>query len=479
MNVRELGPGVDLASARGRSGRAEADGASSPFVLPEPARPAPHATTPRAPREDAREPRRNEAAREEPVGAREDDARTGPHATRDGTATRDGHAPVAAAQPRRVASARSTAGDDGSRSGAPEAPSTGASKLPGTDDLPATTEAAAAAHAGSDMTTHPVLPSAAHAADADLPTNMLALLGAAMPAQGAGGPPVPAGHGTPPSLPGSAARAPTGHTIALSAVAMQAPVDAMAAVAPAIPGMAGIPPAAIASAPPAPLQVTPGVPGPAAPTAPTAMPLDGLAALAALAGDAARSSSTGELPAVESSLALATGDTADAASTPGSTPLFAVAPTVRAAEPTTATAAPVAGTVALPATPDDGFDDSFGQRIVWMAEQRITQAEMRVSPEGVGAIDIRLQLDGHRLSAQFTAAHADVRQALEAGMGRLRDMLGQHGMELADAQVGQQSQRDRPTPPSRDPAALDAVDGHEPVTTIRALRSRGLLDVYA
>lgn len=159
-------------------------------------------------------------------------------------------------------------------------------------------------------------------------------------------------------------------------------------------------------------------------------------------------------------------------------PLFSTVAFVRPGDPTTAIAVPA--TVALPATPDDGFDDSFGQRIVWMVEQRIGQAEMRVSPEGIGAIDVRLQLDGNRLTAQFSAAHADVRQALEAGMGRLRDLLGQHGVELADAHVGREGSGRQPGGRDRSSGGMPHGDDPEPrVTTLGAMRARGLIDLYA
>lgn len=137
--------------------------------------------------------------------------------------------------------------------------------------------------------------------------------------------------------------------------------------------------------------------------------------------------------------------------------------------------------LALPKQPGLGFDDAFDQRIVWMAEQRIGQAEMRVSPDGLGPIDVRLQIDGHRVTAQFHAASADVRQALEAGMDRLRDLLGERGMQLADAQVGQQrSQGDRgPAAAARTAEGEAAADDGSVVTTVRSLRARGLVDTYA
>ncbi|WP_462116118.1 flagellar hook-length control protein FliK, partial [Lysobacter xanthus] len=136
-----------------------------------------------------------------------------------------------------------------------------------------------------------------------------------------------------------------------------------------------------------------------------------------------------------------------------------------------------------PLTLDADFDDGLAGRVTWMADQRIDRAEIRVSPEGLGTIDIRLQMDGSRVHAHFHAANADVRQALEGGIDRLRDLLGRQGMELGQAQVGTGGARDDGragrTPggfgsaPSTDGAAEPAV------TTVRVLRGRGLLDEYA
>ncbi|WP_187770670.1 flagellar hook-length control protein FliK [Cognatilysobacter lacus] len=139
----------------------------------------------------------------------------------------------------------------------------------------------------------------------------------------------------------------------------------------------------------------------------------------------------------------------------------------------------------LPLMLNANFDDGLGARVVWMAEQRIDHAQIRVSPEALGPIDIRLQVDGHRVSAQFHAANADVRQALESGMDRLRDMLGRQGMELGQAQVGSGSRQDRSGggsgPAMRDDAATggDATSSEPTVTRVALLRSRGLLDEYA
>ncbi|HEU4775100.1 MAG TPA: flagellar hook-length control protein FliK [Lysobacter sp.] len=147
-------------------------------------------------------------------------------------------------------------------------------------------------------------------------------------------------------------------------------------------------------------------------------------------------------------------------------------------------AAPVltSAPVAMPADPGAGFDDSFGARIGWMAEQRIGHARIRVSPDHVGPIEVRLQLDGTRVSAEFVSANADVRQALEASVGRLRDLLDQQGLQLAHSDVGSgQSGTSGERAASDSSDAPGFADGGSISDNLPApaLMRRGLLDEYA
>ncbi len=150
------------------------------------------------------------------------------------------------------------------------------------------------------------------------------------------------------------------------------------------------------------------------------------------------------------------------------------------------TAAPV---LAQPADPSAGYDDRFANHVSMLAGQRITQATIRVSPEHMGTIDIRLQVDGTQVRAEFHSARADVRQTLEASLPRLRDMLDQHGLQLAHAGVGQgrgqgQGQpqgHTHPTQPAgHDEAGILVLPGQAPSPLPPDFRHpHRLLDVYA
>ncbi len=126
------------------------------------------------------------------------------------------------------------------------------------------------------------------------------------------------------------------------------------------------------------------------------------------------------------------------------------------------------------------FDEDIGDAVRWMADQKIGHAHIKVTPNDLGTVEIRLRLDGDRVHADFSSAQAEVRQALESSLPRLRDMLGQHGFQLAHADVGHQH-----APPSQSGSSLtgeDRGDSAEPtVETPRTVRmtARGLVDAYA
>ncbi|MCD9033961.1 flagellar hook-length control protein FliK, partial [Luteimonas sp. Y-2-2-4F] len=166
-------------------------------------------------------------------------------------------------------------------------------------------------------------------------------------------------------------------------------------------------------------------------------------------------------------------------------PSFALPSLPAPAAPREAAAAP-----AVPLPPAEVSADDFGERVgaqlQWAAERGIGHARIRVSPQDLGPVEVRLRLDGDRLSADFVAAQPEVRQALEQQLPRLRDLLGEHGFVLAHADVGgQAAQHDGPTAdaetdasPRRDDAiAANASTASAPAGA-RTLH-RGLLDAYA
>ena len=85
------------------------------------------------------------------------------------------------------------------------------------------------------------------------------------------------------------------------------------------------------------------------------------------------------------------------------------------------------------------WNEDLGERIVWMNSRGISSAEIRMNPEHMGPISVRIDMNQDQATIAFTAQNSVVRDALEASLPKLREMLSAQQVNLADVSVSQQS----------------------------------------
>ncbi len=143
---------------------------------------------------------------------------------------------------------------------------------------------------------------------------------------------------------------------------------------------------------------------------------------------------------------------------------------------------------AIPTAPGEGaWSQALGERILWMTGRDIQRAELRLTPPHLGPVEIRVSVQNDQASVSFTAQHPFTREALEAALPRLREMLGEANLNLADVDVGQrdagESRGNRWGEPSRGSFGTDGFaqgDGQgEPVPALVGRLSQGLVDDFA
>ncbi|MFQ5643760.1 MAG: flagellar hook-length control protein FliK [Thiogranum sp.] len=86
-----------------------------------------------------------------------------------------------------------------------------------------------------------------------------------------------------------------------------------------------------------------------------------------------------------------------------------------------------------------GWDQALGERIQWMAGQKLQGAQIKLNPAHLGPMEVRIQVQNEQASIQFVSAHGVVREALEAALPRLREIFDASGVELVDVDVSGQS----------------------------------------
>ena len=72
-----------------------------------------------------------------------------------------------------------------------------------------------------------------------------------------------------------------------------------------------------------------------------------------------------------------------------------------------------------------------------------TEARLQLSPIELGRLAITVQTEGDDTRVSFVVENSQARSAVEASLPRLREMLEQSGLSLADAEVTEQHQSDR------------------------------------
>lgn len=138
---------------------------------------------------------------------------------------------------------------------------------------------------------------------------------------------------------------------------------------------------------------------------------------------------------------------------------------------------------------DNAWAGDFAQKIVWMAHHDQQAAQITLNPPQLGPVQVTVQVNGDQASATFVAPHAEVRQAIEDSLPRLREMFAAAGINLGQANVGSQFPQqgngdgwNRGTShiSTGDNAILQGKIGPEnTILPTGAIRGRGMVDLFA
>ncbi len=138
---------------------------------------------------------------------------------------------------------------------------------------------------------------------------------------------------------------------------------------------------------------------------------------------------------------------------------------------------------------DQTWSSDFAQKVVWLVNNDKQSAQLTLNPPQMGPIEISLNVDKGSASATFVSANAEVRDAIETAMPRLREMFASAGIQLGQTNVSSESFRQQSEgsmgnggqAPSRVDNAILAGDSGDPLTTraFGAKAANGLVDLFA
>jgi flagellar hook-length control protein FliK len=124
------------------------------------------------------------------------------------------------------------------------------------------------------------------------------------------------------------------------------------------------------------------------------------------------------------------------------------------------------------------WNDELGGRLTWMAANGRESASLRLSPENLGPLEVRISVQDGEAKVWFNAAHADTRSALEQSLPRLREMFASQGLVLADSGVFRDAPRDHASNNASSDATSAAEQTGDVNVTSVTIAHAGLVDTY-
>lgn len=134
-----------------------------------------------------------------------------------------------------------------------------------------------------------------------------------------------------------------------------------------------------------------------------------------------------------------------------------------------------------------GWSEAMGQRIVMMASENVQQAEIRLNPEGLGPMQVVLSLEKGAADVQFLAHDAQVREALQAALPKLQEMLSSAGFSLDKVSIdsgsaknqGSQGNAEQFQQQRRGSGQSESETAAMPVSRVIVQSSPGRIDTFA
>jgi len=126
------------------------------------------------------------------------------------------------------------------------------------------------------------------------------------------------------------------------------------------------------------------------------------------------------------------------------------------------------------------FAQELGDQIAWMGSGQIKEARIKLHPEELGSMDVRVNLDGGKVNVAIVAQHPAAVHAVQQTLSHLDTMLAHHGLSLGQADVGQgqAGQAGTGQGSAGDPDGRSRNDTPEVLATTR-VAARGLVDELA
>ena len=138
-----------------------------------------------------------------------------------------------------------------------------------------------------------------------------------------------------------------------------------------------------------------------------------------------------------------------------------------------------------------GWSDAVANRVMWLTDNRMMTAELRLDPPDLGPLQVKIAISDGQAQVSFVSQSSDVRGAIDQSVARLRELFDERNVELVNVDISDHSSGEKGAPEDRLDASNDTgntvenglLESAEGVNTAENLngnvpQSVGLVDYY-
>jgi flagellar hook-length control protein FliK len=131
------------------------------------------------------------------------------------------------------------------------------------------------------------------------------------------------------------------------------------------------------------------------------------------------------------------------------------------------------------------WGDKFAEHIIWLGNNDIKSAVIKISPEELGPLEISVKVVKDSASVNILSHSMHVRDMVDQAIPRLRDMMADQGLNLANVHVSadtrsnnQFAQNNNSNDPQYEASFNETEEEPQLITSIKK-PSKGLVDYFA
>ena len=130
------------------------------------------------------------------------------------------------------------------------------------------------------------------------------------------------------------------------------------------------------------------------------------------------------------------------------------------------------------------WGDQFNQQIIWLGQQKIKSALIKLNPQELGPLEINLKIDKQAAQLNINSHSVHVRDALDQAIPRLREMMAEQGVNLTDVNIEANTKNQDQSNPQQPTELYNHFDSQdESNSELQAIQikavSKGIIDYFA